>query len=59
MKIKIVCRDCGSEKVMRDAWAEWDVVSQQWRLKSVFDQAYCDDCDAETKLVELELAEPD
>jgi len=57
MKIRIVCRGCGSENVMRDAWAEWDVVSQQWELKSVFDSAYCEECDSETKLVEIEPAE--
>jgi hypothetical protein len=37
---------------MRDAWAEWDDQAQKWELKSVFDAAYCDDCNGECTIVE-------
>jgi hypothetical protein len=54
-KIKIVCSHCGGENVMRDAYAEWDVASQDWVLQNVFDQGYCDDCGGEASLDEVEL----
>lgn len=43
-RIKIVCRMCRSENVGRDAWAKWDVESQQWVLGPVFDAGVCHDC---------------
>lgn len=51
--IKIVCSDCGSEDVGRDAWAEWDFASQEWVIRNVFDQAYCFACDCERTLTEV------
>lgn len=44
-KVKMVCGNCGSQNVMRDAWAVWDVANQEWVLGAVFDYTYCDDCD--------------
>lgn len=54
-KVKIVCRDCGSEDVVRDAWAEWDVENQEWVLQDYFDAAYCNNCEGECKLEEKEI----
>ena len=39
----------------RDAWAEWDAETQDWTLGAAFDYAFCHDCEAETKLVEVDL----
>lgn len=51
------CAACGSSAVKRDAWAEWDDESQSWVLGSVFDAAYCFDCEGETHIVEVALRE--
>lgn len=56
-KIQIICSTCGSTNVMRDAWATWDVAAQEWTLGSVFDQGYCDECDGEQSLDEVEYDE--
>lgn len=50
--ITIHCKTCGSENVLRDAWAVWNVELQQWELDQIFDHAICDDCGGETKLIE-------
>ena len=52
MAIRIVCRDCGSEDVARDAWASWDVERQEWVLGAVLDDGHCHRCEAPAKLVE-------
>jgi predicted RNA-binding Zn-ribbon protein involved in translation (DUF1610 family) len=58
MKVAMVCSNCGSQHVMRDAWAEWDVETQNWVLRGdPFDAAMCDDCDGETQIDEVLLDE--
>ncbi len=42
---KMVCGQCGSEDVKRDAWAEWNPDTGSWELENVFDAAYCQNCD--------------
>jgi len=54
-RITMICAECGSKNVMRDAWAEWDETRQEWVLGPVFDQAACEDCGGETRLVELPI----
>lgn len=54
-KIDIVCGTCGSRNVSRDAWADWDALTQQWVLGTVFDYGHCHDCEAESRLQEIEL----
>jgi hypothetical protein len=54
-RIKIVCDECGSDNVVRDAWAEWDVEKQEWVLRTVFDFGKCEDCEAEDCLEEEEI----
>jgi len=44
------CRTCGSERVVRDAWACWNPDSGLWELENVFDDAHCHQCEDETKL---------
>lgn len=44
------CTSCGSEDVLRDAWAAWDAASGDWTLAAVFDAAWCNHCDGPTHL---------
>lgn len=58
--VQMVCRDCGSTSVLRDAYAEWDSVNQEWTLENVFDDAVCtsEKCDGGgTKIEEVNLAD--
>lgn len=55
MAIKIVCSNCGSSDVLRDAWASWNTQTQQWELENVFDEAWCDNCAGSTSLIEEPL----
>jgi ribosomal protein S27AE len=43
--VKIICGRCGSEEVLKDAYAEWDVKSQSWVLHSTYDDNRCGHCD--------------
>lgn len=52
MAITIVCKDCGSDDVSRDAWAGWDLERQDWVLQAVFDAGFCQRCEEEATLVE-------
>jgi hypothetical protein len=54
-RIQIVCSTCGSTDVSRDAWGDWNVRTQRWELRCVFDYAHCHACDDETTLVEAPL----
>lgn len=54
-KIMIVCSECGSHDVQRDAFAEWDYDTQQWVVGPVFDQGYCENCQGEASLDEIEV----
>jgi hypothetical protein len=53
MPVTYICSTCDGETVTRDAWAEWDVEAQDWVLGAAFDDAFCHDCEAETRLVEV------
>lgn len=53
--ITIVCSKCGSDHVSRDAWADWDVESQDWVLGAVFDAGFCHRCEGEASLAEVVL----
>lgn len=55
MKIKMVCSECGSEDVLADAWAEWDIDTQEWVLQTTFDEKFCPDCDCSCKVDEVEI----
>lgn len=45
MKIKMVCKHCGSDNVHLDAYADWDEDTQQWVLGSTYDHEFCSDCE--------------
>ncbi len=42
------CGHCGSAAVVRDAWAGWSLLTQEWTLKSLFDSYACDVCGKQT-----------
>lgn len=51
--VRVICRECGSAEVTREAWATWDVAGQRWVLGAVFDYAFCQKCMGTTKLDEV------
>ena len=51
--IKMICAKCGSDDVMHDAWAVWDIENQMWELGPTFDHAHCGECDGETTIKEV------
>lgn len=55
-RVTYLCEKCGSDLVTLDAWAEWDVDQQEWVLGATYDQNFCDKCEGETHLAEVELA---
>lgn len=44
---KPICPLCASNLVVRDAWAEWDMITGDWVLKTTFDHFACDACGEE------------
>jgi hypothetical protein len=53
-KRNMICSQCGSDEVLRDAYASWCIETQQWVLDNVFDYAHCRTCDEETNIEEIE-----
>lgn len=51
----MVCSECGSDDISRDAWADWDTGKQEWVLGAVFDYGHCHKCEGESSLIEVEL----
>ncbi len=45
-----VCSSCGSDRVVRDAWAVWNAETQEWELQQVFDAAFCRTCEGECQI---------
>ena len=45
------CAACGSDDIVADAWAGWDVDQACWVLDAVFDHTVCGACGAPTTLV--------
>lgn len=48
------CRNCGSFRILWDAWVEWDIVALKYVISSVFDHCECGDCGSED-LKEVEV----
>lgn len=59
MKVKKVCSACGSERIVRDAWVEWDEENQSWwnDVNNIFDYMFCLDCEEETNCTDKPLEE--
>ena len=57
-KLQMICQNCGSINVVADAYASWSVDKQEWEVQNTFDKgAYCDDCEGETRIDEVEYDE--
>lgn len=52
-KVDIVCATCGSNNIRMDAWAEWDIDTQEWILSDIFPNYFCINCDVETSTKEV------
>ena len=52
-----VCRRCKSDNILVDAYAQWDVATQNYVITTVFDNATCVDCGGETQTEEINLTE--
>lgn len=54
-KTRMVCRTCGSDDVLADAYASWSFGDQEWQVASTFDKgAFCNDCGGETRIEAIE-----
>ena len=51
-KVKYQCPHCNSDEILRDAYASWNVDSQQWELENVFDYTICNQCEREVSPIE-------
>lgn len=50
-KEKPVCRKCGSDDVLADAYAAWNVERQEWQLQTTFDKgSVCNACSGECRI---------
>ena len=43
-KVQMICKYCGSANIARDASAVWDIATQDWEIRCVYDNTTCDDC---------------
>ena len=56
--VTYVCRDCGSDEVYSDAYAQWNPHEWKWEVVSVFPKGdWCVKCEGETRIEEIPLAE--
>ena len=57
MKIRYVCKNCGSDSVGRDAFVDWNYETQKWELANFAneDEGFCFQCSDETELIEIEM----
>ncbi len=44
------CQTCGTERVVKDAWAVWNPEFGLWELETTLDQAHCHQCEGKTQL---------
>jgi hypothetical protein len=51
--IQIVCAECGSDSICRDASARWSTTEQCWVMSGEQDFMCCDDCGAEDNVKEI------
>lgn len=52
----VICGTCGGSDVRADAWASWDTEKGDWVLHSTYDHRYCENCDGEVRLIEVDEA---
>lgn len=47
------CQECGSERVVKDAWARFNPEFGLWEIETVFEAAHCRACEAAATLTWL------
>lgn len=55
MAVNYTCSRCGSSNVISDTRAEWDQRRQEWLVVGHYDSAECLNCEADTKLIEVDF----
>ncbi len=45
-----ICSSCGSDRIVRDGWAQWNVDTQIWELTAVYDHSFCLECEMEAPM---------
>jgi len=48
-KVRPVCDQCGSDDIRIDAFVEWNISKQDWKIKEVTDFIVCNDCGRDCK----------
>ena len=56
MTIHVICGICGSTNVYTNATARWDASKDGWIISCLYDDHYCDQCDGEVSLIEIDEA---
>jgi hypothetical protein len=56
-KWKKVCRICGSEDLNFDAFVQWDVDLQDYRVENIYDNVWCCSCEGETTEIDIRISE--
>ena len=54
-----ICRACGSDDVVKDAWASWNPETGLWELMDVFDYNLCRACEQSAELDWIETSAMD
>ena len=54
-KVKPVCKECGSNDIKFDAWASWNVETQQTELDQVFEAAWCEKCEDFRRVIDVSI----
>ena len=49
-KFVMRCSACGSDHILRDAWATWDFMQQVWVLDQIFDHTFCERCEGDCSI---------
>lgn len=55
-RVQMICKYCGSDQVLADAYVKWDIETQEWEVANIFEKgAVCEVCDGETRIVEKKI----
>ena len=56
-RIKKICGKCGSEDVLIDAYAQWNVEKQDFVLNCTFEHSFCfcNKCQGECGIIDVEV----
>lgn len=59
-RVKYVCAKCGSDDILFDAYATWNVRTQQMEVANTYDKGhFCNNCEGECSVDEVAIEEPE